>query len=448
MKAVQMEASFVTKVTSLSSDGEGIGFKDDRRVYIDGALPEEEVRFSLRRRRRRKVETDLIEVITPSPHRVSPPCEYFGTCGGCSLQHMSHAGQLQIKEDNLRKHLVEAGDIQPSQWQAPIIGPLWHYRRKARLSAKLVPKKGGILIGFRERHHKYVTGLKSCKTLDERIADILPDLHTLVDGLSCVHRIPQIEVAVGDNETALVFRHLEPFTSEDESRLCEFGQQHQLQIWLQPKGPDSVHRLWPEQEQELEQEQVPSLCYQLPEHDITINFGPADFTQVNIEVNRQMVSQALKFLDPQSDDAIVDLFCGLGNFTLPIARRAGRVLGLEGDENLIAAARYNAKCNAIDNTDFQVADLYDETASVPWEGFRFNKLMLDPPRSGAMPILKRLPRPLPERIVYVSCNSQTLAQDSEYLVRTLGYGLTHAGIVDMFPHTNHVEAMAVFDYQG
>jgi 23S rRNA (uracil1939-C5)-methyltransferase len=328
--------------------------------------------------------------------------------------------------------------VEPESWLPALDGPHWGYRRKARLGARLVQKKGGVIVGFREKRSAYLTALASCEVLHPRVSALLPLLCNLIATLSTPNRIPQIEVAVGDNATAFVFRHLVPLTANDDARLADFGRQHDIQIFRQPGRPDQLVPVWP-------QSPAP-LVYRLPDANVELEFAPADFIQVNAELNQRMVARALELLDPQPGEAVLDLFCGLGNFTLPLARRAGRVLGIEADAVLIEEARRNARHNNIQNAEFRLADLYSPETPDPWGAERFDKWLLDPPRTGAVEVVKRLPAEGgPRRILYVSCNPGTLARDSEILVHTKGYRLTAAGVMDMFPQTSHVEAMALFE---
>jgi 23S rRNA (uracil1939-C5)-methyltransferase len=337
----------------------------------------------------------------------------------------------------LADHLAHIGKVGPERWLAPLSGPVFGYRRRARLGVRSVAKKGGVLVGFREKRSTFITPLRECRTLIATASALLPDLKALIDSLSCPDRLPQVEVAAGDSDLALVFRHLVTLTEPDRETLRAFAERHGVQVWLQGGGPESATPLWPRTPEPLH--------YGLSEFDVRFEFRPTDFVQVNAEMNRLMVSQALALLDPQPQDHVLDLFCGLGNFTLPLARRAQHVLGIEADAHAVALARHNAALNGLSNTEFRVADLYDELGGeVPWGDFRFDKLLLDPPRSGAMEAIKRLCEPLPARIVYVSCYPATLARDSQYLVHVLGYRLAATGVMDMFPQTSHVESMALF----
>jgi 23S rRNA (uracil1939-C5)-methyltransferase len=425
-------------VESIDYEGHGVAHLNGKAVFIDGALPGETVVFRYHNKKKTHDTGRVVEVLRASPDRVTPRCAHYGVCGGCSLQHLRAAAQLPAKQRVLHDALERIGKVQPQAWLAPLEGQPWGYRRRARLGVKLVAKKGGVLVGFREKRSAFITPLTFCEVLHASVAQRLPDLKTLIEGLSCPDRIPQIEVAVGDDASALVFRHLVPLTPADQAALSAFGQLHGIQIWLQPGGPDSVAPLWPAQ--------PAALVYRLPDEGVEFEFAVTDFIQVNADLNRRMVRQALILLDPQPTQSVLDLFCGLGNFSLPLARHALRVLGIEGDARLIDKARMNAARNAIGNVEFIAADLFKESGPDPWGDARFDKWLLDPPRTGAAEVIQRLPqdRP-PARIVYVSCNPATLARDAGVLVHTKGYRLTHAGVMDMFPQTSHVEAIAVFD---
>jgi 23S rRNA (uracil1939-C5)-methyltransferase len=426
----------VATVTAFSHDGRGVARIDGKAVFIEGALPGETVRFRYRERRKRYDTGELAEILEPSPDRVAPPCPHYGTCGGCDLQHLRPEAQLQAKQEIVAAQLDHLGKVKPESWLAPVTGPVVGYRRRARLGVRLVPSEGGVVIGFRQRNKSFLTNLETCLVLEPKVSTLLPALRTLIGELSCPDRIPQIEVACGSNATALVFRHLVPLTAEDRGRLAAFGEHNDIRIYLQPSRPDSIAPLWPAAPEPL--------YYRIPAFDVEIRFEPADFIQINDAVNAATVAQAISLLEPGPQDAVLDLFCGLGNFTLPLARRAGRVLGVEGEKELVRRARANAQLNRITNVEFIDADLYRESSGTPWGDFKPDKLLLDPPRGGAIEAIKQLAEPLPSRIVYVSCYPATLARDSEYLVHTLGYRFAAAGVMDMFPQTSHVETMALF----
>ncbi|HEU5339044.1 MAG TPA: 23S rRNA (uracil(1939)-C(5))-methyltransferase RlmD [Sulfuricaulis sp.] len=425
----------VATVTSFSHDCRGVARLDGKAVFIDGALPGETMRFRYLHRQKRYDTAEVVEIIKPSPDRVTPPCPHYGTCGGCGLQHMRPEVQLQSKQQILSEQLERLGNVKPESWLAPVTGPTFAYRRRARLGARRIPSSG-VVVGFRQKNKSFLADLKTCLVLEPKVSALLPALHELIDGLSCPDRIPQIEVAGGMNASALVIRHLAPLTYEDRERLAAFGEANDIRIYLQPGRPDSIAPLWPV---------VPKpMYYRIPGFEVDIHFEPADFIQINDAVNNAMVARVVELLELTSDDAVLDLFCGLGNFTLPLARRAARVLGVEGDKSLIERARANAQLNKIMNVEFVRADLYRESFNATWNYFRANKLLLDPPRSGAIEAIKSLAEPLPSRVVYVSCYPATLARDSEYLVQALGYRLAAVGVMDMFPQTNHVESMALF----
>ncbi len=425
------------RIESLSHDGRGVTRIDGKVVFVEGALPGDVAEFVIKRSRRSHCDGKVLSILEASSGRVDAPCEVFGICGGCSLQHLHANEQLEHKQQALLDNLQRLGNVKPKSLLQPIQGPVWHYRRKARLGVRYVEKKGGVLVGFRERNKSYITPLEDCHTLDARCSKLLPALHELVEGLSCKIRIPQIEIAAGDNDLALVFRHLEPLTKSDHEQLIHFANQQSIQIWLQPGGVDTIKPLAPKK---------PSpLYYELPEFEIKLFFSPTDFIQVNADINQQLVSRALQLLAPSPHDTVLDLFCGLGNFSLPLARQTARVVGIESDLALVQRGISNARFNELENASFQQTDLFDKAFVLDLDT-RPNKLLLDPPRSGAIEAIKQLvPQFLPERMVYVSCNPATLARDSELLVNHLGYRLTKTGVVNMFPHTSHIESIAVFE---
>ncbi|MGE5240161.1 MAG: 23S rRNA (uracil(1939)-C(5))-methyltransferase RlmD [Bacteroidota bacterium] len=426
----------IATVVSLSHDGRGVARLDGKTVFIEGALPGERVRFRYFNKYKNYDSGGLVDILEASPDRVTPPCPHFGVCGGCDLQHLRAELQIQAKQRIVAEQLAHLGKVEPQNWLAPITGPALDYRRRARLGVRHVPSQGGVVIGFRERRRSFIANLDTCPVLDPKIVALLPALRAVIGALSRPDRIPQIEVAVGDADFALVFRHLVPFQDRDREQLRAFGERHGAQIYTQRGGPDSALILWPSEPR--------GLYYRLPEFDVDIRFQPTDFVQINSAVNRAMVSQAVRLLEPKSNEQVLDLFCGLGNFTLPLARHAGQVLGVEADGDLVQRARQNAQRHGMANVEFRSADLYQETTPASWGEFRPDKLLLDPPRSGAMEAIKALVEPLPSRIVYVSCYPATLARDSQYLVHVSGYRLEAAGVMDMFPQTSHVETMALF----
>jgi len=424
------------EIESLNYDARGVAHVAGKATFIAGALPGETVRFRYQDRRRRYDGGMLTEVLRASADRIEPACPHFGQCGGCSLQHLRPPAQIDYKQRILADALAHIGRVRPQQWLDPLTGPIWHYRRRARLGVRWVEKKGGVLVGFRERRRSFITPLQTCLVLDERVAVLLPHLKSLVEALSCPDRVPQIEVSAGDQVVALVFRHLAPLTEKDREALSRFAHEHRVHVLLQSGGIDSIEALAPSSPL--------ALSYRIPEFDLQLEFGPTDFIQVNADMNSRMVSRALELLAPSAGDHVLDLFCGLGNFTLPLARLSGQVLGIEAEDGLVAMARANAERHDVTNVEFRRANLYEEQGEAPWDSFRADKLLLDPPRAGAMPVIKRLSAPLPGRVVYVSCYASTLARDAAYLVNILGYEFRAAGVMDMFPHTSHVESIALF----
>lgn len=427
-------------VEAADAAGCGVVRIGGRALLVDGVLAGERVVVRPRRGRRRGQRADLIEVLEAGSLRTEPPCAHFGVCGGCGLQHMPVEAQLAQKEQTLLRAFDASGASRPQALLAPMSGASTGYRRRARLGVKYVPGKGGTLVGFRERHSAKLAELETCAVLEPRIGDAIADLRRLLDRLDIRHRIPQLEVAMGDTGTALVLRHLEPLSEHDRALLVDFVRERDWQLHVQPGGPQSIEPLWPEQ--------PPALSYALPEFDLEFEFLPTDFIQVNASMNRELVGAALQHLDLRADSRVLDLFCGIGNFTLAAARRAASVRGIEGDAGLVARARSNAKRNRVDNATFSSADLCRADTVQDWPGERWDRLVLDPPRSGASVALSMLMRPLPERIVYVSCNPETLARDASDLIERKGYRLSRAGVIDMFPHTARCEALAVFERPG
>ena len=423
------------EIDSLSHDGRGVGRSDKGKVvFVDYALPGERVRYRQTRSRRNFSNGTTIEVLRGSPDRVSPRCSVFGTCGGCIFQHCDHAAQVSAKQLQLLENLEKIGAVLPENILTPLQAEEWGYRRKARLGIRDVAKKGGILVGFRERNKSYVTPIKECDVLHPAASSLLEELQRTVSELSCRNQVPQIEVAVADNATALVFRHLETFNGQDLALLRGFAERHEVQVYLQPGNLDSIHPLWPDHPEPL--------YYRLDKFDIELFFRPTDFIQINGPVNNMLVDQVVDALDLTPGDDVLDLFCGLGNFSLPLATRAGKVVGIEGDAGLVDRARLNQVHNGINNAEFVAMDLFEETA---WTGSKFDKVLIDPPRTGALNVIRNINSIQPDRLVYVSCNPATLARDAGQLVNEFGYRLRSAGIIDMFPHTAHVETMAVFE---
>ena len=425
-------------INSVTHDGRGIADTSGKKVFVAGALSGEEVRFVRRKSRRNFDEAELLDVLTASPERVEARCAAFGRCGGCSLQHVSIQQQRAIKLQTLMDNLERIGHVAPGRWLDAVTGPEWHYRRRARLAVKDVSAKGRVLVGFRERHAPFITDMRRCEVLAAPVDGLIEPLSELIGNLSVRARLPQIEVAVAENATALVFRVLDPPTADDLDHLRCFGDEHGVRIYLQPGGVDSVSLLHPAGGQEPR-------FYTLPDFDVRIEFEPLDFVQVNGDINRAMVSLALELLEPGPEDRVLDLFCGIGNFSLPLARRSGEVLGIEGEASLVRRAADNAASNALDNVHFAQADLAAIDGSEGWLKEHWDRLLLDPARNGAAELVGQVRRIDPERIVYVSCHPGTLARDAGALVNEFGYTLAAAGIIDMFPHTAHVESIAVFE---
>ena len=424
-------------IESATHDGRGIAAVSGKKVFVAGALPGETVEFIRRKSRRNFDEAELLQVLNPSEDRIEAKCEAFGRCGGCSLQHVSDDYQRSIKAQTLRDNLERIGKVEPELWLEPMTGPIWAYRRRARLAVKDVPAKGRVLVGFREKHAPFITDMHRCEVLAPPLDGLIDELSELIAKLSIRARLPQIEVAVAENGIALVFRVLDPPNASDREHLIDFGVAHEMRIFLQPGGLDSLQLIQPEACDE-------SLYYTLPEFDLRVDFEPIDFVQVNSEINQRMVHFAVEQLAAGPDDRVLDLFCGIGNFSMPLARRAGTVLGIEGEKSLVQRAAENARSNALENLEFRVADLSKIDGSEGWLKVGWDRVLLDPARSGAAEVVARMPLMNPERIVYVSCHPGTLARDAGILVHEHGYRLESAGIIDMFPHTAHVESIAVF----
>lgn len=427
---------FDLAVADLATDGRGVGRDaDGKTVFVADALPGERVRYRRVRRRRNHDEGALEEVLSPAASRVTPRCPHFGICGGCALQHLDPDAQVEFKQAQLLEALERVGGVTPESVLPPITGRRWEYRRRARLGVKHVPGKGGTLVGFRERGAPLVAVLEGCEVLIPEVGRRLTALQRLIDGLSIHDRIPQIEVAGGDDTVALVLRVLAEPSAADRERLAAFGRDTGLRFYLQPGGLDTVTPLSPD---------APALSYSLPAFDARLSFEPTDFVQVHAEVNAGMVAQAVSLLDPKPGESVLELFAGLGNFSLPLARRGARVTAVDGDAGLVARARANAEANGLaDSIAAHAADLFRPDPEAPWLAGGFDYALLDPPRAGAREILPPVAAKRPRRIVYCSCHPATLARDAAELAAR-GYRLTAAGVADMFPHTAHVEAMALF----
>ncbi|MBV6809304.1 23S rRNA (uracil(1939)-C(5))-methyltransferase RlmD [Xanthomonas campestris pv. pennamericanum] len=430
---------FQTAVTDLSHDGRGVARRDGeggKVTFISGALPGELVRAEPTARGRHFDEAKTVEVLEASPQRVTPRCPHFGVCAGCVLQHLEESQQIVAKQRVLMDNLERIGHVTPQAVLPALTGDNWGYRRKGRFSVRRVEKKDKTLVGFRELDPRFVADLSVCYTVIPQIGEKIPLLAALIEGMDGKRDIPQIEFIAGDDAVALTIRHMQPLSERDRQAWVAFAQEHGFAIFLQPGGVDSVHPLWPQD--------VP-LSFRLPQWEVELAFRPLDFIQVNASLNQKMIAHAVALLGAKPDDRVLDLFCGLGNFTLPLARVVGEVVGVEGDAGLVARAKENAQRNGLDNAQFHAADLTQDQRSAPWMRQGFDKLLLDPPRSGALEVLQQLPLKTFDRIVYVSCHPGSLARDAGYLVNEQGFTLVCAGAMDMFPHTAHVESIAVFE---
>lgn len=435
------------EISSLSHEGRGISHIDGKVVFVDGALPGESVTATYVRRRNSYDELRTDEVHKLSELRVKPPCAFAGTCGGCSLQHMNPSAQIEFKQSVLLEQMQQAmgRDLDGVDILPTLRDEEFHYRRKARLAARFVAKKGGALVGFREKYSSFIAEMDNCEILVEDVARLISPLRDLFSSLDGKMEIPQIEVAVGESApdlaapkvVAFVIRHLAELSENDLEAFKRFAVENSIEIYLQPGGVDTVARLWPEKETDR-------LSYFLPDFGLELQFHPMDFTQVNAGINRKIVKRALDLLELNDEDSVLDLFCGLGNFTLAAATRAGSVVGVEGSEEMVSRGGENARNNNLDNTEFYAANLAQSFAKEPWATRGYTKVILDPPRSGALEIIHEVAQLKAQRIVYISCNPATLARDTAELVKA-GYCLKSAGVMDMFPHTTHVESMAVFD---
>ncbi len=439
-------------IESLDQESRGVTHLDGKTIFIDGALPNEKVTFQSHKIKPSYEVANVVEVLKQSNQRVTPKCKHFGLCGGCKLQHLDFSAQVAAKQRLLENDLTHIGKVQPDNILPPIYGPIWGYRHKARLSVKYVDKKQCVLVGFNEKATRYVADMNSCEVLVPEVSALIAPLQGMIVQLSIRDKLPQIELAVGEADLSngddkpvivLIFRIMAPLTVEDEAHLKTFADKHAVQIWTQTKGPDTIKPFYPVSTLE---KTLPELKYSLPEFDLVYPFKPNEFTQVNPQINQVMIRRAMQLLSPQAGEKIADFFCGIGNFTLPIARSGAQVLGLEGLANLVDRAKESATLNQIINTQFGVADLFKMTPEALTNLGRFDKWLVDPPRDGAYELIKSLDDSnSPQRIVYVSCNPATLARDADVLVNEKGYILKAAGVINMFPHTAHVESIAWFE---
>ncbi len=428
----------VVDILSLDHEGHGVARIDSKVTFVDGALAGERAEIAIYRKHAKYNSANAVAILKASAQRTEPKCPYFGRCGGCSMQHLEASAQVAAKQRVLEENLARIGKVRPEVILSALHGPSWRYRTRARLSARWVDKKGGGLVGFREKRSSFIADMASCEVLTADASALIQPLRELIGQLSNADRIPQIEIAVGEQITVLVFRLLDPWSDADTPIVQSFAEQHGIQIWEQRKGPETARPFWPPV--------APELSYSLPEFGLVMPFRPTEFTQVNTGINRALVSRAMRLLAPRAGERIADLFCGLGNFTLPIARSGADVHGIEGSVELVARARENALRNGLPNARFSVDNLFEMTPGKFAALGPFDKLLIDPPRSGAIELVKALPETDgPRRIVYVSCDPATLARDAEVLVHVKGYRLRAAGVANMFPHTAHVESIALFE---
>jgi len=433
-------------IESLDQEGRGVAHVDGKTVFIDGALPNEKVTFQSHLAKPSYEVANVVEILKQSNQRVTPKCVHFGKCGGCKLQHLDFAAQVAAKQRLLEKDLWHIGKVKAENMLPPLYGPTWGYRHKARLSVKYVEKKQRVLVGFNEKSTRFVADMNSCEVLVPEVSALIEPLQQMILQLSLKDKIPQIELAVGEPVEAkpvivLILRIMGPLTSQDELLLKSFADEHAVQVWTQSKGPDTIKPFYPLDAAQLQ--------YSLPEFGLTYPFKPNEFTQVNPQINQVMIRRAMQLLAPQATDKIADFFCGIGNFTLPIARSGAGVLGLEGLANLVERANESAQLNSIDNVQFGVSDLFKMTPEALTGLGHFDKWLIDPPRDGAYELVKSLDfMNNPQRIVYVSCSPATLARDAGVLVNEKGYLLKAAGVINMFPHTAHVESIALFELKA
>lgn len=425
-------------IESIDHEGIGVAHVDGKVTFIDGGVTGERVAFARRRSRGNFDLGSVTQVLRESAQRVVPRCRYFGTCGGCAMQHVEASAQVAAKQRVLEDNLARLGKVTPEQMLPPVLGPMWGYRTRARLSVHYVAKKGGVLVGFHERRSSFVADTMSCEVLPPSVSALIPELRKMFTSMQLRDRLPQLELAVGEEVTILVLRNLEPVPPEDAAKLRAFADRHGIQFWLQPKGPDTAHPFHP-----LE---APPLDYRLPEFGLALRYSPTEFTQVNAAVNRVLVKRAVDLLDPRPGERVGDLFCGIGNFTLALATRGADVVGMEGSPALVARATGNARLNGLqERAQFVAHDLYTDAPGALKRLGPVQKLLIDPPRDGALDICKELSADGPRSIVYVSCSPSTLARDAGVLVHVKGYRLMKAGVVNMFPHTGHVESIAFFE---
>lgn len=422
-------------IQDLSHDGRGVAKWNDKVVFVQNALPSETVLAKLNRKTRNFNEAMAVEILSASPDRVDPKCEFYNVCNGCSMMHLEEQKQIDFKFNTLKNNFYKISHVEPNQWLPPLTDSHWHYRRRARLSVKWVAAKEKVLVGFREKNGRFVADMNHCHVLEEPLAALIQPLSELFASLTIKAFIPQVECSMGDTVSSIIIRHMKPLHADDIEKIVAFSHQHKLQIYLQSKGPDTVKAIESYDE---------TLNFHINAFDLTYEFLPNDFIQVNRVMNEKMISQALNAMDIQPDDVVLDLFCGLGNFTLPMSQKAASVVGVEGDQQLVERAERNATLNQLQNVNFHVADLTQDHSKSVWFNKPYTKVLIDPPRSGAWEILPLIAQTAAKTLVYVSCHPASLARDTDRLVNELGFTLEKAGVMDMFPHTSHVESMAIF----
>ncbi len=422
-------------IEDLSHDGRGVAKWNEKVVFVQNALPGERVMAKLNRKTRNFNEALAVEVLSASADRVEPRCEFYTVCNGCSMMHLKEEKQIDFKFSTLKSNFHKMSHVEPQQWLPPLTDSHWHYRRRARLSVKWVTAKDKVLVGFREKNGRFVADMNHCHVLEQPLAELLQPLADLFAQMEIKAFIPQVECSMGDSVTSLIIRHMKPFNAADLTLLEQFAVDHQLQIYLQSKGPKTVQPI---------QAYNDTLSFDLPSYELRYEFLPNDFIQVNRRMNEKMIAQALAAMALDGDDVVLDLFCGLGNFTLPMAQTAAQVVGVEGDEQLVERARHNAAINGLSTVEFYEADLTKDQGNSAWFQYPFTKVLIDPPRSGAWEILPLIAETAAKTLVYVSCHPASLARDTDRLVNELGFTLQQAGVMDMFPHTSHVESMAIF----
>ena len=438
MRPAKSATPQIVSIESLDHEGRGIAHIEGKVIFVDGALPGETVKCLSYHRKPKYEQAEATAILKASSQRVTPACPHFGHCGGCSMQHLDPMAQTAAKQRVLEDALWHIAKLKPEVYYPPITSATWGYRHRARLSVRHVEKKGGVLVGFHEKRSSYVAVMGECRILPPAISALIDPLKRLVEGMDGRERLPQIEVSVGGEQKVLVLRHLEPLSEGDQQKLRDFADAHGIIWYLQPKGPATAHLFHPAD--------TPPLAYRLPEYDLELRFSPTEFTQVNHRVNELLVRSAMALLKPQPGERIADMFCGLGNFTLPIARSGATVMGVEGSKELVERGRANAVLNGLeDRCEYGVANLFEATPESLATLGRFDKMLIDPPRDGAQELVRALGEDAPQRIVYVSCKPSTLARDAAILIYEKGYTLKGAGIANMFPHTSHVESIALFE---